>query len=513
MKVLFIYTDVSSAVGYTAAIGSLSAILKREGHETKLIHVSNELGYPLDLERINGDIREYGPDLICFSITTNQWFFARQIGRSVGEEFDIPIIVGGHHPTAAPEKVIAEPWVDMVCRGEGDKALVEVLERIADGSSMNGIRNIYHKDNGRIIREPLGTWIDDLDSLPFDDRDVFDYSKIVDTRSGWAEVIVTRGCPYPCTYCFNTPLIKEYGKDIASRDGAKFEKKIFINRRRSVGETIRMLKELTQTYQNITGITFVDDIMAREGEWFEEFSKRYSKEIGLPYACTSHPMLLSEKVAGMLKESGCKVVKMGVEAGNADIRRKVLKRNISNERLRDVFGVAKDLGLKPQAFNMIGIPGETLEDIMETARMNAEIKPYIVWVSTFVPYPGTELYMECERKGMIDESKWEIVDSYRGASVLKDEYLPSLDFEKIRVMFRWLLNANLKNEGSGIYEENLRELSSLPDDQWRAGEAERLFVERDAEIDRHLREKDISHYVSKKYINILWGREYNYDLT
>ncbi|MDH4099011.1 MAG: B12-binding domain-containing radical SAM protein [Nitrospirota bacterium] len=512
MRVLFIYTDVSTAVGYTAGIGALSAALKREGHQTRLVHVSSELDYPLDVDRINKDIREYGPGLICFSVTTNQWFFARQIGKAIKEKFDIPILVGGHHATADPDNVIGESWIDMVCRGEGDNMLPEVVRRMETGTPLDGTRNLIHRKNGTIVREPFGALAGDMDSLPFEDRSIFDYNRLVNTRSGWAEVIVTRGCPYPCTYCFNQPFFDEYRKDLKENSGITLKKKEYV-RRRSVGSTLEMLKDIKSTYPGIKAFTFVDDIMAQEGEWLDEFTERYASEIGLPYACTSHPLLFTRTVAEKLKQSGCKVVKMGVEAGNEAIRKKVLKRNISNDLLVNVFGTATELGLKPQSFNMIGIPGETIDNIMETVSLNALMKPYIVWVSTFIPYPGSELYRDCVASGMLDSAKWDVVDSYRGASVLKDEYLPPLEFKKARVMFRWYLNANLHNEGRAIYLKNIDDLYSRSRELWENGEVEKIFAERDAEIDQELRKKDISHYVSKKYINIFWGREYQYDLS
>ena len=228
------------------------------------MHVSNELDYPLDTARIAADVRSYGPGLICFSITTNQWYFARQIGRALKNGLDVPVIVGGHHPTAAPDMVLEEPWVDMLCRGEGDYVLPEVIRRLEAAEPMDGINNLVHRKGDDVVKEPMGAFPPDLDALPFEDRGVFDYTRLVETRSGWAEVIVTRGCPYPCTYCFNQPLFDEYRRDIKKRDGATLRRKEF-TRRRSVDSTIRMLKEIRAAYPNIKHFTFVDDIMAEEG--------------------------------------------------------------------------------------------------------------------------------------------------------------------------------------------------------------------------------------------------------
>jgi len=202
-------------------------------------------------------------------------------------EFDIPIIVGGHHPTGDPESVISEEWVDIVCCGEGDKALADVVKHMELGKLVEGIPNLLYKKEGSIIREPLETWVENLNDLPFDDWKIFNYSKIVDTRSGWAEVIVTRGCPYSCSYCFNKALVNQYSRSIQLIAEKSFSKKQFVSRRRSVDSSIAMLKELKTSYPNITGFTFVDDIMAIDGKWFEEFAHRYRKEIQLPYSCTT----------------------------------------------------------------------------------------------------------------------------------------------------------------------------------------------------------------------------------
>jgi radical SAM superfamily enzyme YgiQ (UPF0313 family) len=417
-------------------------------------------------------------------------------------------MVGGPHVTANPDGVMSEEWVDLACRGEGDLMLPDVVNRLAQGLSLTGTPNLLHRRDGAVVREPLGMFVEDLDSLPFEDRDIFDFSSIIASRAGWAEVIVTRGCPYPCSYCFNKPMLDDYSAEVQGG----FNRKQYV-RRRSVASTMTMLNDLTACYPEIRGITFVDDILAIDPEWFGEFARRYRDEVGLPYACTSHPLLFNRRLAEQLQYSGCKVVKMGLESGSADIRKKILQRNISDEYLIEVFGIAHEFGLKTQAFNMIGLPGETVEQMMATVHLNARIKPYIVWVSTFIPYPGTSLYLECRKQGLIDDDKLHAIGSYRGDSPLIEEAVPALPFMKLRQLFRWHLNVALHNEARPVYEEQIRDLLTYPADAWLDGSVEREFLQRDAEIDQYLRDRDISHYVSKKYINIFWGKEYGYDLT
>jgi len=542
MRVLFIYTDIGISVGYSCGIGVLSAYLKQNGHDTKLLHVTDELDYPLDINRIVKDVLEFEPDLIAFSAVTNQWFYVKTIAKFVRRACDIPIIVGGHHANAAARDIISEPSVDYVCKGEGELPLLELVKRLAAGHSTHDVPNLLVKTRpdevtmdvaatgtdgigtivGRapsftlangdgVIENQMGRWPDDLDGLPYEDHEVFDYSRIVESRHGWAEVIASRGCPYACTYCFNTPFFDMYKNDLKGTDQA-VKMKDFV-RRRSVETTIGMLRDIKERYPEVKYFTFVDDVFAIYSRWLADLAPVYKREIGLPFACTSQPLAFSEKIARLLKEMGCKVVKMGVEAGNPEIRNRVLNRSIPDSVLIEDFALARRYGLKPQAFNMIGLPTETIDDMIQTARLNAQLRAYIVWLSTFMPYPGTGLWDFCQETQLIDESQWDEVKSYRGGTVLKERTFRHVELEKVRVMFRWYLNAALGNECSAEYQKNIDDLWRLPDDLWLDGEAESVWKNREDELDARFRRQQIDHYVGKKYVNVLWAREYDFDLS
>jgi radical SAM superfamily enzyme YgiQ (UPF0313 family) len=530
-------------VGYSCGIGALSAHLKRNGHKTKLLHVSDELGYSLDPNRIVKDVLDYDPGLICFSSVTNQWFYCKTIARFLRRACDIPIVVGGHHANSAAQEIIAEKAVNYVCKGEGEVPLLELVNRIERGESTLDVPNMlvkvdadrvasgylrtgsgqivnrlgavqpsfFLKDGNAVVENKVQRWIDELDNLAFEDRDIFSFKQIVDTRTGWAEVIASRGCPYACTYCFNVPFFDMYKQDLKDTPD-QVKMKDFI-RRRSVRSTVDMLKEVKECYPNVKYFTFVDDVFAIYSRWLADLAPVYKKEIGLPFAATSQPLAFNEKIASLLQEMGCKVVKMGVEAGNATIRRQVLNRNIPDQVLTDDFALARKYKLKPQAFNMIGLPTETTADMIQTARLNAQLRAYIVWYSTFMPYPGTGLWDFCKKHDLMDETKWDEVRSYRGGTVLKETSFSHIDLEKIRVMFRWHLNEELNNDCSEEYGRNIRELGALPDDVWRSGEAEKLWRERENEIDEKCRRLKLDHYVGKKYVNIFWAKEYDYDLS
>jgi radical SAM superfamily enzyme YgiQ (UPF0313 family) len=571
MRVLFIYTDISISVGYSCGIGVLSAYLKEHGHQTRLIHVSDELNYPLDPERILRDIRDYDPGLIAFSAVTNQWYFVKQIARFVRRHLDTPIIVGGHHANAVPEQVVSEKAIDYACKGEGEKPLLELVNRLEAGLPTDDIPNLTvkkkrpartlaragnggcgthghehpggaeqlvatvallnqrghvtvaesratvgatHSHEGGasdLIDNKMGKWVQDLDELPFEDREIFQYDDIVRSRHGWAEVIASRGCPYACTYCFNLPFFSRYKNDTrGTRDQVTMRDFV---RRRSVESTVEMLKDVKRRYPQVKYFTFVDDVFAIYSRWLADLAPLYAREVGLPFACTTQPLAFTEEIARLLKLMGCKVVKMGVESGNVRIRNQVLNRNIPDQVLIRDFQLARDYGLKPQAFNMIGLPTETREDMLETVRLNAQLRAYIVWMSVFMPYPGTVLHDFCVHNDLIDPAKWDEVRSYRGGSVLKETSFRHLDLEKMRVLFKWHLNVALDNECSAEYRAHIDRLEALSADDWLNGRAEEAYHERDPILDKRYRELEVDHYITKKYINMFWAKEYGYDIS
>ena len=549
MRVLFIYTDIGISVGYSCGIGVLSAYLKENGHDTKLIHVSDELDYGLDVEKIIEDVKRYDPGLIAFSTVTNQWFYVKTIAKFIRRALPTPIVVGGHHANSAPKEIISENAVDFVCKGEGEKPLLDLVDRIEQGSSLVNIPNMLTKsstntmempmlatgtlggvsvsqsysgsdvssrtfflDDGTLVtNNPVERWIDDLDSLPNEDRDIFYYDRIVQTRHGWAEVIASRGCPYACTYCFNVPFFEMYKDDLKDTDD-KVKMKDFI-RRRSVESTVKMLEEVRDNNPHVKYFTFVDDVFAIYSRWLADLAPVYKERVGLPFAATSQPLAFNKKIARLLKEMGCKVVKMGVEAGDPEIRNRVLNRNIPDRVLIESFKIAREQGLKPQSFNMIGLPTETRANMMRTASLNAQLRAYIVWVSTFMPYPGTGLDDFCRERDLVDEESWDDVKSYRGGTVLKETSFTHLELEQIRVLFRWYLNYYLDNDCSDTYKKNIDELEAMSKDDWMSGKVEEIWQQREPELDEMFRKKKVDHYVGKKYVNIMWAKEYDYDLS
>ena len=129
MRVLFIYPNLNAQIGFNYGIAYMSGLLKAHGIETALLNVNDQLGYPLDLDRIGRDVERIDPDLIGFSVLTNQYKYALEIARHIRTRFDGPIVFGGIHPTMDPDGILAEGVVDYICVGEGEEAFLESCDK------------------------------------------------------------------------------------------------------------------------------------------------------------------------------------------------------------------------------------------------------------------------------------------------------------------------------------------------------------------------------------------------
>lgn len=377
MRILFIYPNiVESPKDISSGLGILISIAE-EKHKVKLIDSS----FGVSDSEIAEIVREFNPELVAITSATNDFEYSCHIAKIIKKIKNIRIIMGGFHPTIAPEEAIKRKEIDIICIGEGEEAFSELLESLEKGKINLRIKNLWIKNKNRIIKNPLRDLIVNLDKIPFPDREIFNYEKYLDWNHGTATFITARGCPFQCSYCINHFLGKMYsGKGRYVRF-------------RSINNLFEEIKKTKAIYKDkIKNIEFYDDTFTLDEKRIEEFCKRYKKEINLPFNINARVNAVNKRIFALLKEAGCVRVSIGIESGDENIRNRILKRNMSEADIIQTFREAKEAGLKTYAFNMVGIPFETEASIRKTIELNKKCRPDYIGVSIFNAFKGTEIY-------------------------------------------------------------------------------------------------------------------------
>lgn len=382
MRILYIQQEPAVYLG----LCSLSAFLKKHGHTVGLVIISFEKDWLQAVE-------DFGPDLVAMSCSTGSHtellFFADQLKERYP---DVLIMLGGSHPTYYP-RLIEHPSVDIVALGEGEYAMQELLEKLEGGEDFSRVKNLHVKSkDGKITRNPLRPLEQHLDVFPFPDRSLYDkYDNLRQTTTYWT--ITGRGCPYDCSYCYNSALKAMYKKEDARGKYA---------RRRSASNVIEELKAVKAQW-GIKDVEFQDDIFTLYPEQFlYPFLGRYKKEIGLPFWCQIRPDLVTENIIAKLKEAGCTGLMIALETANSEIS-KVLARNITKQQIIDAAGIIHGQGIRLKTCSMLGSPGETLETAFETLELNQQMKAEFPLCSLTQPYPKTALMDYCVKNGLLEE--------------------------------------------------------------------------------------------------------------
>lgn len=395
MKILFI-----TKYEYIEPLGImyLSSMLKRHGYKCYFIDLKFEKDYINEVRKIN-------PDVIAYSITTGKHRFFQEINSKLKEKFNFLSVFGGSHCTFFPE-FINENGVDIICRGESEFALLELINKLKRGEDILKIENLWIKQYGKIYKNKLRNLIPKLDSIPYPDRELvnkYNHYKKMHRRT----IITSRGCPFKCTYCFNHVYNKLYvGKGN-------------VIRRRSVSNVINELKEVKNKYKP-KRFWFVDDTFILNKQWTLNFCKKYKKEIKLPFICYVRANLVTEEIIKTLKEAGCITLVFAIESGNDYIRNKLLKRNMSEEQILNTAKFCNKYKINTYIQNMVGLPDETLENVWETIKLNIKCNPSYAWASIFQPYPETKLYNYSIDKGYIKKEELDLInETYYKTSILK----------------------------------------------------------------------------------------------
>lgn len=345
-------------------------------------------------EDLRKKIREFKPDLILISMLECTYKRSLEL-LNVVKEFDIPLMAGGVFPTFSPEFVLSHEAVDMVCVGEGEGAVLELCERMANGQPLGGIKNIYFKKNGVVecntLRVPM-----DLNNLPVPDYSLFDLERFFRPMAGKVyktiPIETNRGCPFTCTFC-NSPSISKLYQDNGH---------VYFRKKRM--ETITKEISVLVRRWNVEYVYFAsDNFLVGSQEELDQFVDFY-KDIKLPFWIQTRPETITKEHIQQLKDVGCHRMSIGLEHGNVDFRKNVLKKKFNNDVVIRASEIIALVGIPLTVNNMIGFPDETRELVFDTIELNRRLTSDSMNCSVFAPFHGTSLHQESVKKGYICEN-------------------------------------------------------------------------------------------------------------
>jgi radical SAM superfamily enzyme YgiQ (UPF0313 family) len=378
LRISFIEVDTAREWA-CASIGpaSIAAYLREHGHDVSLYRAAVDKS-PKD---VASEIREIAPDLLGLSMTTRQWLRARELVQSIREEMHIPVVAGGLHPTFSPESVLEAPGFDYVCLGEGEEAMLDLVTALENGAPTAHIDNIWVKGG---IRPALRAPFQPLDAMPFMARDM------LDEYPGCVHLTTQRGCPFPCTYCA-ARMYNELYEDTAN-----------YGRRRSHESVLEELSEIRRNGP-LAYVIFLDDTFTIYRRWVKEFCRVFGEQFAIPFSIHARVETVNEELIDELAAAGCRHITYGVESGSLRVRRDIMQRAATNERIKDVFRCTQEAGIMVTANYMLGLPGETRDDLQQTYDLAEQLQEHALDFGYFVfyPYPGTALFRSCLEKGYL----------------------------------------------------------------------------------------------------------------
>jgi len=389
----------------TYNIRRVSAYLKKHGFKTRIIFLVQPFEKRYS-EKVLKQVVELcmNSRLIGISLMSNYWNNTIQIINALRKSYNNLIIGGGPHPSTSPEECLEH--VDMVCVGEGDDTLLQLITKLRDGdNNFTGIPNLYFKKNNKIIKNHLANF-EKTDEIPIPDYDLEDHYVLFEGkiqpisynlfRCFYSETYSTQftfGCPFTCSFCIHNLYNKRFK---------------FRFRKRKIKDVISELKYIKNKFPFIEKLRIDDDtFFYYTKEEFEYFRDEYKKYVNLPiYVTGGQPTVIKEELIKPLVEAGMTKIRVGIQTAAERIKRQY-KRVYPNKKMLEACKVINSFkDLKVTYDFILDNPWETDEETIETLKFILEIpQPFELSLFSLTFFPGTDLYNKALEDGIIKDSE------------------------------------------------------------------------------------------------------------
>ncbi len=439
-------TLISMYDEYCLGVRYMSALLQREGHSVHVIlfkgvefitprdvpppERQEEGGYyayasyvsRTELELVLDLLRKQEPHLVGISFSSINFGVAQFLTEQIRKRLGVPVIWGGVDSTINPETNI--PYTDMLCVGEGEYPLLNLVNAMDRGKDITCIPSIWVNRDGTIYRNPVMKLEQNPDKYPFPDFEPANKTLILNDRISEAlypphshlytnfMIMGARGCPFTCSYCCSGHYRKIYKGDC-------------IIRQRSPENVIRELEYRLETWPwPLQRVEFYDDVLPANKAWIREFSPLYAERVGLPFFGYTHPNVGDPENLALLQKAGLHYLIMGIQSGSQRVLKEVLNRRHTKERTIQTAQNILDTGAK-LLVDFIGYnPLVREEDNVETLELLCDLpRPFgIIKINPMAYYDNYVITEIAMKEGILDQlERPKGVHAYQ--AIMKPEYI------------------------------------------------------------------------------------------
>jgi radical SAM superfamily enzyme YgiQ (UPF0313 family) len=401
-KTLLINPSPDVAANPPLGLLYVAASLERAGFEVKV----HDLGFDRDWDEMRRHLEEWKPEIVGITCTTPLFPWAKKVAELIKSALpDSWVVLGGIHPSVVPRQSLEDCAADIVAVGEGEELMPSLARAFPRREEAARLPGAVVKLNGEIAMGPPPVRIENLDALPLPARRLVDIRRYFASsghdRIKWSlpqpslPVISSRGCPYRCAFCASELV---HGNKIRFRSA----------------ENIRQELELLIADYGIRGVYFYDDTLTFNIDWLAQLCAML-KELRLKWICGTRLDRVSRPILKMMRDSGCALISYGIESGDPEMLKAVLKKGLTLDTIRKNMRLTREVGISTVANYMLGFPGETEESMKRTIALSRELDSDIAEFSIYMALPGTELAAMAQEKGNVVETDLSQLDYMRPA--------------------------------------------------------------------------------------------------
>lgn len=451
------YVEAPLGLGYISSYCKRHMDLDVKMLDAHIFAIDKIVGNPkIEFETIENEILDiicsYNPDIIGVSclfhvLAKNAHRFIARIKAKISK---VKVVMGGSYPTASPEHALQDRNIDFVVIGEGEHSMLRILKYYNKDLNLEDLDGVGYMENNKVVIKPALRIVSDINEFGVPERDDSYFKKYTylgrhffeKTKKNKEDLIATmtasRGCPFDCTFCISINM---------------WHRRI---RFRNVNAILDEISTLKDEY-GMKYMVFNDDNLTVNRAFAIELCKGIIKRgFNIKWSISGgfYVRSLDKEIVEVLVRSGCDIFNLAIESGSEEILMSIRKKITREDVIRTV-DLLRKFGVYVGGYFMLGFPEETKEQFQSTIDFSSDLDLDWRTYQCVQPYPGTELYKECLKKGLLEKEfieDFEVLD--RRNYVIKPVHL-SRDYVLLEsyianLRYNFLSNRNLIKKNGNL---------------------------------------------------------------